>query len=46
MAAGMLLAPRAPGSRRKRFGTKPKLHDSWLTSGGNTWETMLVRCCS
>ncbi|KDR82759.1 hypothetical protein GALMADRAFT_220749 [Galerina marginata CBS 339.88] len=38
MAAGMLLAPRTQGSKRKRFGAKPKLFDAWLAGGGDTWD--------
>ncbi|TFK74784.1 hypothetical protein BDN72DRAFT_832870 [Pluteus cervinus] len=41
MAAGMLLAPRAQGSKKRRFGTKPKFFDTWLVDGGDTWEEML-----
>ncbi|CAA7261492.1 unnamed protein product [Cyclocybe aegerita] len=41
MAAGMLLAPRAQGSKRKRFGTKPKLIDTWLADGGEKWDQMM-----
>ncbi|KAF9533282.1 hypothetical protein CPB83DRAFT_890380 [Crepidotus variabilis] len=40
MAAGMLLAPRAQGSKRKRFGSKPKMFDAWLTDGGEIWDEM------
>ncbi|KAF8908892.1 hypothetical protein CPB84DRAFT_1843256 [Gymnopilus junonius] len=38
MATGLHLAPRAPGSKRKRFGAKPKLYDTWLADGGGTWD--------
>ena len=44
MAGGLLLAPRAPGSKRKRFGTKPKLFDAWLADGGVTWDH--IKVCS
>lgn len=43
MAAGILLAPRSPGSRKRRFGSKPKFHDAWLVQGGEKWEQMMVR---
>lgn len=43
MAAGILLTPRTPGSRKRRFGTKPKFHDIWLVRGGDTWNQMMVR---
>ncbi|KAF8158398.1 hypothetical protein B0H34DRAFT_454599 [Crassisporium funariophilum] len=41
MAAGMLLAPRAQGSKRKRFGAKPKILDTWLADGGEKWAQMM-----
>jgi hypothetical protein len=43
MAAGILLAPRSPGSRKKRFGMKPKFYDVWLDQGGEKWNEMMVR---
>lgn len=42
MAAGMLLAPRSPGSKRKRFGAKPKMFDLWFKEGEENWEDVLV----
>lgn len=42
MAAGILLAPRAQGSRKRRFGTKPKFFDAWIAEGGETWDGMMV----
>ncbi|PPQ91682.1 hypothetical protein CVT25_012895 [Psilocybe cyanescens] len=38
LAAGRFLAPRTQGSKRKRFGAKPKLFDTWLADGGVTWD--------
>lgn len=48
MAAGMLLAPRTQGSKRKRFGAKPRLYDTWLAptdGGGVTWSQLMVCPC-
>lgn len=42
MAAGMVLTPRAQGSKRKRFGAKPKMTDTWLTQGGEKWDSIMV----
>lgn len=42
MAAGILLAPRSQGSRRRRFGSKPKLFDAWFSEGGDSWEEINV----
>ncbi|TFK40562.1 hypothetical protein BDQ12DRAFT_679671 [Crucibulum laeve] len=41
MAAGILLAPRAQGSRKKRFGAKPKFFDAYLQHGGEKWSDMM-----
>ncbi|KAF5311669.1 hypothetical protein D9611_009406 [Ephemerocybe angulata] len=30
LAHGIVLAPRTPGSRKKRFGTRPHLYESWI----------------
>ncbi|EAU86007.1 hypothetical protein CC1G_03030 [Coprinopsis cinerea okayama7 len=30
LANGVVLTPRAPGSKRKRFGLRPKLYDTWI----------------
>ncbi|KAH9480444.1 hypothetical protein JR316_0007044 [Psilocybe cubensis] len=38
LAAGRFLAPRTQGSKRKRFGAKPRLFDTWLADGGVTWD--------
>ncbi|KAF8195422.1 hypothetical protein BJ912DRAFT_1040377 [Pholiota molesta] len=38
MAAGLFLAPRAQGSRRKRFGVRPRLIDTWIATGGPKWD--------
>ena len=43
LGTGLLLAPRAQGSKRKRFGTKPKMINTWLTEGGEKWNQMMVR---
>lgn len=42
IADGTVLAPRAQGSRKMRFGTKPKFYDAWVTPGGDQWENMMV----
>ena len=42
MAAGMVLTPRAQGSKRKRFGAKPKIVDTWLAPGGEKWDSIMV----
>jgi hypothetical protein len=42
MAAGMVLTPRAQGSKRKRFGAKPKMTDTWLAQGGEKWDSIMV----
>ncbi|KAF8644525.1 hypothetical protein AX16_008401 [Volvariella volvacea WC 439] len=44
VAAGLLLPPRAPGSKKRRYGSKPKFHDAWLRSGGETWAEMMPVC--
>ncbi|KAF9468598.1 hypothetical protein BDZ94DRAFT_1245809 [Collybia nuda] len=41
MAAGILLAPRSPGSRKRRFGSKPKFFEAWLVQGGERWKDMM-----
>ncbi|KAJ2930889.1 hypothetical protein H1R20_g6200, partial [Candolleomyces eurysporus] len=30
LAQGIVLTPRAPGSRKKRFGTRPHMYESWI----------------
>jgi len=40
-AAGEILTPPRQGSKRRRFGVKPKLYDAWLTDGGYTWDEMM-----
>ncbi|KIM43148.1 hypothetical protein M413DRAFT_443960 [Hebeloma cylindrosporum] len=42
MAAGMVLTPRVQGSKRKRFGAKPKITDTWLVPGGEKWDSIMV----
>jgi hypothetical protein len=42
VAAGFLLSPRAQGSRKRHFGAKPKIYNSWVTSGGHKWSEMMV----
>ncbi|KAK0188016.1 hypothetical protein F5146DRAFT_1061620 [Armillaria mellea] len=43
MAQGVVLAPDHQGSRRKRLGKKPKLHEAWIapTRDADTWEDMM-----
>ncbi|KIK06189.1 hypothetical protein K443DRAFT_674467 [Laccaria amethystina LaAM-08-1] len=36
-ALGIVLAPRTQGSRRRRFGAKPKMFDVWIEEGGCKW---------
>ncbi|KAF9483449.1 hypothetical protein BDN70DRAFT_891697 [Pholiota conissans] len=38
MAAGLFLAPRAQGSKRKRFGVRPSFDEAWLAPGGPKWD--------
>lgn len=42
LGSGLLLAPRAQGSKRKRLGTKPKIISTWLAEGGEKWNQMTV----
>lgn len=42
LAAGIILAPRAQGSRKRRYGHKPKFHTSWVAQGGEKWDEMMV----
>ena len=42
MAHGQLLAPRAQGSKIKRFGAMPKVFNTWLAEGGDKWNQMMV----
>lgn len=30
LALGIVLTPRAPGSKRKRFGVRPHMYESWI----------------
>ncbi|KAK0221808.1 hypothetical protein IW262DRAFT_931988 [Armillaria fumosa] len=43
MAQGVVLAPHNQGSRRKRLGKKPKLHEAWIapSQDADTWEDMM-----
>ncbi|KAL0069725.1 hypothetical protein AAF712_002994 [Marasmius tenuissimus] len=41
LAAGVILAPREQGSRRKRFRTRPKFYDVWFDTAGDTWEELM-----
>ncbi|KAF8817031.1 hypothetical protein BYT27DRAFT_7247596 [Phlegmacium glaucopus] len=41
LGSGLLLAPRAQGSKKKRLGTKPKIINTWLTEGGEKWNQMM-----
>ncbi|KAK0201728.1 hypothetical protein DFS33DRAFT_1386021 [Desarmillaria ectypa] len=43
MAQGVILAPRNQGSRRKRLGRKPKMHEAWIVPGhdADTWEDIM-----
>ncbi|ESK94973.1 hypothetical protein Moror_13978 [Moniliophthora roreri MCA 2997] len=41
LASGAILAPRSPGSHRKRFRTRPKLYDAFLDYGGDTWDEIM-----
>ncbi|KAF9013502.1 hypothetical protein BDQ17DRAFT_608351 [Cyathus striatus] len=41
LAAGIILTPRSPGSKKKRFGAKPKLFDAYLSDGGEKWEDIM-----
>ncbi|KAK7056745.1 hypothetical protein VNI00_002462 [Paramarasmius palmivorus] len=41
LASGAILAPRSPGSHRKRFRTRPKFYNAWLESGGDSWDEMM-----
>ena len=42
MNPGLLLAPRAQGSKLKRFGAIPKMLNTWLAEGGDKWNQMMV----
>jgi hypothetical protein len=39
LASGLLITP---GSRRRRLGPKPKIHNTWVTQGGHNWCEMMV----
>ncbi|KAG5341620.1 hypothetical protein C0989_008599 [Termitomyces sp. Mn162] len=39
--AGIMLAPQAQGSRKRRYGHKPKLYTSWVAQGGEKWMDMM-----
>ncbi|KAG5716719.1 hypothetical protein E4T56_gene16125 [Termitomyces sp. T112] len=40
--AGIMLAPQAQGSRKRRYGHKPKLYTSWVAQGGGEkWMDMM-----
>lgn len=41
MGPGVLLAPRAQGSKLKRLGTIPKIINTWLAEGGDKWNQMM-----
>ncbi|KAF8073847.1 hypothetical protein FPV67DRAFT_1479532 [Lyophyllum atratum] len=41
LAAGIILAPRAQGSRKRRYGHKPKFFTSWVVQGGDKWSDMM-----
>ncbi|GLB38499.1 hypothetical protein LshimejAT787_0503640 [Lyophyllum shimeji] len=41
LAAGIILAPRAQGSRKRRYGHKPKMFTSWVVQGGERWDEMM-----
>ncbi|KAK7469161.1 hypothetical protein VKT23_003652 [Stygiomarasmius scandens] len=41
LASGGVLAPRTQGSHRKRFRTRPKFFDVWLSEGGEVWEEIM-----
>ncbi|THV05273.1 hypothetical protein K435DRAFT_773976 [Dendrothele bispora CBS 962.96] len=46
LASGGVLAPRTQGSHRKRFRTRPKFFDVWLSEGGEIWEDIMpVSAC-
>ena len=42
MGPGLLLAPRAQGSKIKRFSKMPKVINTWLAEGGDKWNEMMV----
>ena len=42
MGPGLLLAPRAQGSKIKSFSTMPKMFNTWLAEGGDKWNDMMV----
>ena len=41
-ALGIVLAPRTQGSKRRRFGAKPKMFDVWISEGGCKWNEIMV----
>ncbi|KAJ4482188.1 hypothetical protein J3R30DRAFT_3402804 [Lentinula aciculospora] len=42
LAAGAVLAPRAQGSRKKRFRTRPKFFETWLSDAEkNSWPDVM-----
>ena len=42
IAAGIILAPRTQGGRRRRLAAKPRLFTSCLVQGGERWNQMMV----
>lgn len=40
-ALGIVLTPRAQGSKRRRFGAKPKMFDVWISEGGCKWNDIM-----
>lgn len=42
MGPGLLLAPRAQGSKIKSFSTMPRIFNTWLAEGGDKWNDMMV----
>ncbi|KAJ3716967.1 hypothetical protein C8R42DRAFT_778319 [Lentinula raphanica] len=43
LAAGAVLTPRAPGSHKKRFRTRPKFYETWLSDADkySTWTDLM-----
>ncbi|RDB17916.1 hypothetical protein Hypma_000922 [Hypsizygus marmoreus] len=41
LAAGIILAPHTQGSRKRRFGARPKFFTSWVAQGGDKWNEMM-----
>ncbi|KAJ4469016.1 hypothetical protein C8R41DRAFT_635383 [Lentinula lateritia] len=44
LAVGAVLAPRVQGSRKKRFRTRPKFYDTWISDAEKTsiWADLMV----